>query len=245
MALEIGEVLDLIDETPTVKIIKIIAPSEKSYDYEPGQFFNLYLAEDSKSENPADYKLARPYSVISSPANKTYLEIAFRVAGNFTQKLAKLNAGDRIGINGPFGVFTLDENDKDVVMLAGGIGITPFVSMLRYATEKNLPNRFLLLYSNRLASDISLRPELLELEKQSKNVKCVFTITRETAAGFEHGRIDESFLKKYSALGPEKTYYVCGSHNFITGIIELLEKLGVDRKKIKKEDFGFIKPKAG
>src|SRR3989344_2990898 len=241
MAPEMGEVMDLVDETPTTKIIRIIAPNKKFYDYKPGQFFNLCLAEDSSSTNPADYKLVRADSVISSPNNKNYLEVAFKVVGNFTGRLAKLNAGDRIGINGPFGVFTLDEADKDVVMLAGGIGITPFISSLRYATEKNLPNKFTLFYSNRFANEVTMRAELLELQSKNKNIACIFTITREVAAGFEHGRIDEAFLKKYAGNLLEKTFYICGAHDFILAMAELLAKLGIDKKKIKKEDFGFIK----
>ena len=241
MALEIGEVLELVDETPTVKIISIAMRNKKFYDYKPGQFFNLYLSDNSNSENPADYKLARPYSVISSPTNKMYLEVAFKVAGVFTGRLANLKKGDKVGVNGPFGAFTFDEAGKDIVMLAGGIGITPFISTLRYATDKRLENKFTLLYSSRFANEVTMRNELLRLQNENNNIKCIFTITREVAAGFEHGRIDEAFLKKYAGNLLEKTFYICGAHDFILAMAELLAKLGIDKKKIKKEDFGFIK----
>ena len=242
MALEIGEVLDLVDETPTVKIIRVVVPNKKFYDYKPGQFFNFYLAENPQSTNPNDYRLARPYSVVSSPTNKNFLEVAFRIAGNFTGRLAKLNPGDKVGVNGPFGAFIFNENtDKDVVMLAGGIGITPFVSTLRYATDKQLGNKFTLFYSNRFANEVTMHSELLKLQNENKNINCVFTITREITAGFEHGRIDKTFLKKYAGNLSEKVFYICGAHDFILAMAELLLKLGVDKSKIKKEDFGFVK----
>jgi ferredoxin-NADP reductase len=109
----------------------------------------------------------RCFSIVSSPSDDA-LQFAMRVRGNFTQVAATLAAGDDVYVQGPFGDFTIDPvYDQRVVMLAGGIGITPFLSMIRDLTERHIALPITLLFSNRSAHSIPFMDQLQTLARQN------------------------------------------------------------------------------
>src|SRR3989338_5302529 len=164
-------IIGIREETPTIKSIKI---QKDNFDYKPGQYVQMEL-ETGDEEN------IHPLSIASSPT-EDFLMFSTKISNStFKQELFSLKVGDKLKIKGPMGVFVLNENAKNIVFLGGGIGITPFRNMIKYASDKRLPMKLTLLYSNKTPADIVYRNEWTLLEKQNKNLKVVNTITDSTA----------------------------------------------------------------
>ena len=240
MGIEISEIISNEQDTPSVWVMRIKTPPSLK-TFKAGQFGNFYLCpEDADVNDVSNYIYARPFSFASAP-NNSYIEIGYKIAGVFTQRLKTLKAKDKIGIKGPYGIFTFDEStDNDVVILAAGIGIAPFMSTLRYTTEKGLPNYFTLFNSNKTKDEVAYFEELEKLKTENPNIKIFYTLTREKADGFDNGRINSDYLNASLVRGQFATsvFYICGGHEFIEAMTKLLSELGVDAKRVKKEDFG-------
>ncbi len=239
-SIEISEVISNEQATPSVWVMRIKTPPSLK-NFKAGQFANFYLyPEGSDSNEISNYIYARPFSFASAP-NNGQIEIGYKVAGQFTQRLKTLKPKDKIGIKGPYGVFTFEpEKDKDVVMLAAGIGIVPFLSTLRHATERELPNYFTLFYSNKAKGEIAYFEDLEKLKAENPNIKIFYTLTQEKVNGFDSGRINIEYLKSSLVRGQfaDSVFYICGGHEFIEGMTQILLACGVSPKQIKKEDFG-------
>jgi ferredoxin-NADP reductase len=234
----------VVQETHDVKTIHIEPkdPGIHVPSFKPGQFINIALELPTTPPR----MLARPYSMCSAPTDYPYLSLTFKVVEkelSFSKLLAKLKPGDSVGVNGPFGLFTFDENvHKDVVMIAGGVGVTPFRSIIRYAAAKKLPNKLTLLFTNKTHEDIIYRSEFAEMEKNNPNFRCICTITREgaeKAEGIETGRFDAARI--LAACGGSiggKHFMLCGSTPFVQAFRQLLTEMGVPKERILFELFG-------
>ena len=196
-------------------------------DFKPGQFVMLKVGERSVA-----------YSISSSPTDKGYIEISMKTGpSDFKKALGSAKIGSVFEIKGPYGVFLFDES-KDAIMLAGGIGITPFRCMIRYATAKNLPVRIDLIYSNKTPDDIVFRQELESTEKQNPNLKVTNTITRPEGHEWKGatGRIDAGMIKKIAGW-EKRVFYVCGPTAMVESIVTTLSQMGVPENQIRQEKF--------
>lgn len=127
-------------------------------------------------------------------------------------------------------------------MLAGGIGITPFRSMIRYAADMGLKQPILLFYSNRTAEEIVFREELERLSHTFKSLKVVITVTRpeESKAPWDGatGRIEGSTIKRETESLKDPLYYVCGPPLMVEGMTGILgQDAGVPQESIRQERF--------
>ena len=210
------------------------------FDYRPGQYVMItYRNERGVIMDKHAFSLA------SSPTNWDHIQLGIKIHGKFTQGLAKLTAGEEVFVSGPFGNFTFNEKKHhDLVMIAGGIGITPFLSTIKYAADKHLPNRMTLLYSNRTLSGSLFRKDLKSLEKQNGNFRSLLCLTapetRVNLQGVVYQKIDTRLLNDY--LGPltRKTFFICGPLGFMSGMKENLLLLGADQNQIEMEEFSMI-----
>jgi len=148
---------------------------EQSHDaitYNAGQYVSIGFKRGGR-RTPM-----RSFSVVSSPKDTSTLQVAMRVQGNFTGVASQVEVGDAAYVQGPFGNFIINPDyDENIIMMAGGIGITPFISMLRYATEASLPVNITLLYSCRSQDDIPFYDELLQLQRRNPNLRILFFVT--------------------------------------------------------------------
>jgi ferredoxin-NADP reductase len=229
------KVIKVIQETADTKTLRLSAG--KPLDFRPGQF--LMLSKKAGSDI-----LSRAYSISSSPTVKDYVDVTFKLypEGKFSPLLYKLKEGDKIDGIGPMGEFVIDEKDKDVVFIAGGTGITPFMCAMRYATEKRLGNKMMLIYSTRTPEEIPFRKELFALPEKNKNIRIVVTVTRpetskEKWAG-PTGRIDIALLQKHLKDMKKPVYYLCGPPAMVEATKQLLTSAGVKEGKIKAERWG-------
>ena len=191
----------------------------------------------------------RCFSLVSSPTQRDFVQLAMRVQGDFTAAAATLKVGAKLKLRGPFGDFTLRPDAGSQVMVAGGIGITPMISMIRYATDSGLGQPLTLLYSCRTQDDVSFLPELDELSGRNPLLTVVYAITSgsvDKLAGrrVQLGRIDQLLLKPAGARRPAgPDYYLCGPPAFITAMADNLRLLGVADDHVHAESFSQGKDK--
>lgn len=136
-----------------------------------------YLTIDLPVEDPRGKR--RPFTISSSPTEKGFVTITTRPGPSpFKQTLNSLSIGSKVVSKAPFGNFILPaDNSKSVLMLAGGIGITPFRSMIKFACDTQLPLAMTLLYSNRTPEDIPFKTECDHLCDLNHHFKSIYTIT--------------------------------------------------------------------
>ena len=225
-------VIETRQETPDVRSIKLGFNGSK-IDYKPGQYMMMELdASDLENGN------TRPLSIASSPTENFLLFSTKISATLFKQKFSSLKIGDKVKLKGPMGIFVLKEDAKEVVLLGGGIGITPFRDMVKYACDKKLPMKLTLIYSNKTLANIVYKNEWQLLEEQNPNLKVVNTITG-SAAGWNGrtGRISETMIKEFCNEINNTIFYICGPPVMVDGLSGLLKAMNIPPQNIKTEKF--------
>lgn len=202
----------------------------EDFDFSPGQHVMMSL---DKGEN-------RPFTMTSSPLNKRFLEFGIKKVGEFTSRIHELDQGDGIEILGPVGTFIFDEEIKDnLVFIAGGSGITPFICMMRYIEDKNLKNRIDLIYSVRKPEDVMFLGEIERMKENHIITKVIFTVTGgDPDWEGEKGRVSEKLIKKHIRDLDNKVYFVCGPREFEKSVSEILRNLHIRRKRVKSAAWG-------
>ena len=183
---------------------------------------------------------------ISSPATRSaeYMSITTTIEPSdspYKNRLNSLKPGDQVTVIGPLGRFTLDglNDNVEVVMIAGGIGITPFRSIIHAELASGSSRHITLIYSAKNSENLVFRHEFDELSAAHPDFKAYYTITRPTTPEVpEHvGRIDAEYVR--SLTHPEKSvYYVAGPPTMVQELSEqLAQKLSVSRDRIRTEKF--------
>ena len=228
------KLIKIIDEAHDTKTFRVEAPKNADIDFLPGQFFMVRFEEDRA--------LKRAYSISSSPADKGYMEITMNLVGEFTKKLWQCKANGHLIFTGPYGKFYFDEGMKgNLVLIGGGLGITPLRSIIRYCNGKKLPNKINLIYSARTPEAIAYKEELENFEKKNPNYNFAFTITRPKP---EHkwnglvGRIDKELLSRNIENIEKTLFFICGPLQFVKDIREMLESLGAKKEQVKADIWG-------
>jgi ferredoxin-NADP reductase len=201
------------------------------FAYNAGQFMYVTIEMSGK-------RMMKHFTISSSPS-ENYLEFTKRLTdSDYSKVLVTVETGTWVGVDGPYGSFTLDLDQKKIAMLCGGIGITPFRSMIKFLFDHNLDNEIMLLYSCSTYNDIVFREELNEMAQRKKGLGVFYTLTREGDwwEG-ERGRIDGEKIKRLIPDYKERLYYVCGPNMMVEAVITVLLSIGVHRNMIKKESF--------
>jgi len=207
--------------------------------FKAGQFLELTLMNPPETDAEGD---GRAFSIASAPSEPR-LMVATRVRDTaFKRVLAKLPLGVEMRIEGPFGNLILHNNTaRAAVLLAGGIGITPFRSMVVRAARERLPHRLFLFYSNRSPEDAAFLGELQALRAENANYTLVDTMTgmegsRQSWEG-ETRRISKEMLIQYIGDLNGPIYYVAGPPAMVGGMQQLLNSAGVNADDIRPEEF--------
>lgn len=210
------------------------------FDFKPGQYV-MVSYKNEKGVVPDKHA----FSIASAPSQKDRLTLGIKILGNFTQGIAKLKVGDDIFVSGPFGDFVFDDKKhKDLVMIAGGIGITPFMSAMRYATDTGLPNKLSLLYSNRTLAGTLFMQEIREMQERNANLRALFSVTDEALPGNAPDIIGERLSGQVisETLGgfDGKTFFLCGPKGFMEAMKNELRVRGATADQIAMEEFSMI-----
>jgi len=231
------QVSEIREETQTAKSFRLVSPNGYLPPFQAGQYINLFV-------DVGGVRTSRPYSISSPPNQNGYYEIAVRrVEDGFVSSylLETVKVGDRLESTGPSGNFYYNPlfHGDDLVFLAGGSGITPFMSMIREVTDRGLPRRIHLIYGSRDPDDMIFGKELEERARLHGNFKLTSVIS-EPPKGFEGftGFITAKLMKDVLGSTEGKTFYVCGPEAMYTFAPPELLKLQVPARKIRMEVFG-------
>ncbi len=209
------------------------------FEFVGGQSIDLTLIDPPQSDAGGN---TRALSVASAP-REPHLAVATRLRDTaFKRVLGALRPGAEVRIEGPFGSMTLHRNiARPAVILAGGIGITPFRSMVRQATGANSRHRMFLFYSNRRPEDAAFLGELQELARQQPNFSLITTMTspEKSSIGWsgETGYISRAMLTKSLGDLTGPVYYTAGPPALVSAMKEMLTEAGVSEDDINSEDF--------
>lgn len=223
-----AEVVSVRDPFPDHRVIKFKLLNQETIDFVPGQFVQVIIEGHTK---PASFSIA------SSPANKHEIELAFHTVGEITGIMSKMLVGSQCTLRGPLGRFTFTAEDGDVVALCGGVGITPFISALRFITDLKLPNKYTLFYSAKTKDNLLYYDELCEMKQSHDNIDVICTTTREVPDDWtgETRRCDAAMITAHVPDYQERTYYLCGPKPFLEAMMAILKELGIEDNKIRKE----------
>jgi ferredoxin-NADP reductase len=213
--------------------------ASSTFDFTAGQYAAISFRGENERKSPV-----RCFSFVSSATDNGHIQFAIRLLGDFTLALAAKKVGDLIFLQGPFGEFCVDEKqDKYLVMIAGGIGITPCLSIIRTVVASQLSIPILLLYSNRTGHLIPFHDEINTLQRTSKFFRATFFVTDSTTIPLESkrmlsGRVAEQHINqvvKKAYTG--STYFLCGPKQFMDDTELMLVKNGVSEQQIITESF--------
>lgn len=205
-------------------------------EFKAGQYFFVTLPNLHYQDERGN---RRHFSIVNSPNEKGILTMATRLTDSgFKKTLKELELGSRVNVGPIAGLFVLPQiTERPLVFIAGGIGITPFMSMLKFVKEENLPIKITLIYSNKDQNSTAFLEDLKDLERENHNLKLVLTMTSDSNWNQEKRRIDSQFIKDYSSNLNNPFYYVVGPPLMVEAIVEALNKAGVSNIDIKIENF--------
>jgi len=231
------KISQIIEETASTKTLRLVSPDGYLPPFQAGQYIALYLEIEG-------IRTGRPYSISSAPNQTGYYDITVRrmangLVSNFL--LDDVKAGDIIQSSGPDGQFVYNPiiYGKTLVFIAGGSGITPFMSMIREIADCGLDREIYLFYGNKSSDDIIFHSELTDLSSQFENIRYI-PVIEDPASGYEgsSGFITREILVKEIGDIQNKTFMLCGPQALYDFCVPELEKLGVPSKKIRQEIYG-------
>jgi ferredoxin-NADP reductase len=209
----------------THDVLQVVTEKPAGYTFIPGQATDVSI-------NKADWKEEKkPFTFTSLPHNN-YIEFIIKTYPSHqsvTNQLLQLNKNDELILHDVFGDIAYK---GEGVFIAGGAGVTPFISILRHLQSKNEIGNNKLIFANKTKADIILEEEL----KNMLGNNFINILSDEKVDGFTNGFISENFLKE-NIDGLDKYFYVCGPPPMMDAIENMLMNLNVDKKLIIKEAF--------
>lgn len=238
-----GEILKLIGKVEVAeRTLEFHLSRPAGFEFKAGQSMDLTLIDPPETDAEGD---TRAFSINSAP-DEPELVFTTRLRDTaFKRTLQQLKPGALIRAEGPFGSFTLHNKvTRPAVLLAGGIGVTPFRSIVRRAAREHLPHRIALFHSNHRPEDAPFHDELRRLEQENPNFVFVPSMTRmgdsKRPWEGELGRISWAMISKHVATsggGSAPIFYIAGPAAMVHGLHEMLNAAGVDDDDIRTEDF--------
>jgi ferredoxin-NADP reductase len=235
---QIGTVKTISKETARAKTFTLALPNWQRH--KPGQHYDVRLTA------PDGYQAQRSYSIASEPERSGEIDLTVELIedGEVSSYMHDvLVAGDLVEVRGPIGGYFVWEASmgKPILLVAGGSGIVPLMSMIRHraAVGSTIPAR--LLYSSRTPEDVIYSAELMRLKDSQDGLGIAFTFTRQAPAGWTGyaRRIDAQMLGEVAGpLGREVQAFVCGPTLMVEAVADELLQIGLAPNQIRTERFG-------
>ncbi|MCL2037750.1 FAD-binding oxidoreductase [Candidatus Saccharibacteria bacterium] len=222
----------VIRETPDVVTLHFLDKEGKRPNFIAGQYVTVLFPDLNVPEGKA-------YSLSSAPSDP-YLAITVKKLkpGNYSSRLHTLKVGDELLVSEPYG-FLNPQFDAPLIMIAGGVGIAPLMSIMRDTLANDPSSEIELWYSNQTIDQIVFKKQLDDMTKDHKQFHVKHFITQQTNLpdSYEKGRIDIAKILNRQKPEPEKFYFICGRQNFVGDIWHALVVAGVAENKIATETF--------
>ena len=229
----------IFHETPNVKTFRLMNPlgGVLPFNYLPGQFLTVTTLADGKP-------VKRSYTIASAPTQHDYAELTIKheeggAVSSFFHNDVK--PGDLLQCSGPYGTFIFTGREcKCILLIGGGVGVTPLMSVLRYLLDRSWDGDIFLLYACRTPADIIFREELEYLQRRHANLRVVITISRPEDTDWKGatGRITKKLITQAVPNLPSRYVHICGPVTMMEATRQGLAELGVPRERIKVEAFG-------
>ncbi len=230
-------VSEIIEETPFTKTFRLVNTNGPLPPFQAGQYVSLSMEVDS-------IKTSRAYSIASAPSETGYFDLTVRrmekgLVSNHL--LDHVKTGDPLVISGPKGTFHHNPiiHDDTLVLLGGGSGITPLMSMVRDTLKRGLKRTLYLIYGTRSSDDIIFHEELLQMAERHDNFSYI-SVLEQPDDGYQGktGYITGDVIREVVGDVTGKSFFICGPQAMYNFCMPELKKLGVPNRKIRKEMFG-------
>jgi ferredoxin-NADP reductase len=230
-------VSDIIEEAASTKTLRLVSKDNYLPPFLAGQYIALFL-------EVGGIRTSRPYSISSQPNQVGYYDITIRRVENglvSNYLLDEVKRGDTLISSGPAGNFYFNPliHKKTTVCIAGGSGITPFMSMIREIIECGLDRTVYLFYGSKTTEDIIFGDEITRLADKFENIRFV-PVVEEPAKEYlgACGFITRKVLGEVLENIDDKSFFICGPQGLYDFCLPQVEDLGVPRRKIKQEMYG-------
>jgi predicted ferric reductase len=208
-----------------------LALEGRKIEHEPGQFLFIRLLRDGCLSSP------HPFTIGSSPTGDR-LVITVKESGDFTSTVGQTKVGDGAYVDAPYGMFTCaGVVAPSLLLIAGGIGITPMISMLRFLHHTGGDRDTVLLWGNQTEADIAFRDELEQLSSEMTSLQVVHVLSRQDDWPGEKGHVEEQLLSRYLGNLDDPAVFVCGPPRMIASVTRALRRTGIPRRRIHSERF--------
>ena len=224
-------VLAVFEESDDIRTFRMARP--EGFQFAAGQFLTVKVQVDGRP-------LVRCYSISSAPESAGYLEISVKRQGTVSGLLhATVRPGSTLTVKGPTGKFTFPTGDhRPIVFLAGGVGITPLMSMFRHALAAHPTTPATLLFSVKNDRNIAFRHELDWLAERHPQARvAIVTSQGPFPIGHFGGRINEDLIRRFVPEIASSIFMICGPAAMMDGMRKLLSSLGVPEAQIRHEAF--------
>lgn len=232
-------VASIIAETAVVKTYRLMATDAgpMPFRFAPGQYLNVTV-------DVSGARQMRCYTIASSPTQRDYVELTIKREehGAVSRHLHDLvKVGDTIDCEGPNGTFVFTGQEADsIVLIAGGVGITPMMSIVRYLNDRSWPGEMFLVYACKSSRDFVFEAELAQLERRNAKLQVVATMERTEGTDWmgTRGRISQDLLVQSVPNLTSRRIHICGPPGMMDAVQAILKNLGIPRDHIKTEAFG-------
>lgn len=234
------EIIEINMPTPDIREIVMKPVIGNRMDYKAGQY-GFFRFVDSKVTSEA-----HPFSFSSAPsAEKETLTVMIKEDGDFTSSLDLVDEGDKVTIEGPYGNFYPDDiaenEDRAMLLLSGGIGVTPNLSVLREEMAKNSDRRIAFVWGLAYEADTMYLDEMKKLADDFPNFTYHFIYSEEEVDGFPHGFVDDEFIAEEGLedFYDNASWHVCGPGPMLEASKKLLDEKNVTKEQAYIEEFAF------
>ena len=236
----------IFNETHDVKTLRLASPDGQTipFDFEPGQFVTFTLNIDG-FEKP----VKRSYTIASSPTEQYYFEVTikreeFGVVSRYMHDAVEV--GNTLSIKAPGGKFYFNgHGSNSVVLISGGVGITPMMSAVRYLTTTCWDGDIYFLFCTRTSNDFIFEQELKYLQARHPRLKVLVSMTQADGTSWmgPQGRFSSALINEFVPDIALKTAHICGPPAMMDATKDILSELGMPEANIKTEAFGGASPK--
>jgi ferredoxin-NADP reductase len=231
------KVSKIIKETDSTSTIRLVPKNGYLPPFQAGQYINVFVQMKS-------IRTSRPYSISSPPNQTAFYDITVRrVEDGFVSPYLtnQLKVGDSLTSTSPTGNFYYNPlfHGKNLILLAGGSGITPFMSMIREVTDRCLDRKIHLVYGSRIEDDIVFYDELNDRSNFANQFQLSHVIS-EPSPGYKgvKGFITKELIRELVGDLGQKTFYICGPPAMSTFVSSALKELAIPGRQTRKEIFG-------
>ena len=204
----------------------------EGFDFKPGQYIMVKIKSGDK-------ELIHTFSLSSSPTDRNFIEFTKKLtASEYSTNLRSMMPGDWAHIDGPYGKFTFEGEYEKILFLAGGIGITPFFSIIKYCSDIRLPTSMVLFHGCRNENEIAFKKELENMQLKNHNLKLIYVLNEPSPAwkgkvGFVTARLIGQEVPDFR----NRIFYACGPPPMVVAMQKVVSELGLPLTQLKLESF--------